>query len=75
VTTPARADVIEELQKLFEPDAFNELLDRIDPETIIAKLRDLDCQASSLRVLLRAVRSRQRSRPVNGRKAVPHGAA
>jgi len=39
------------------------LLAALDPEVIVARLQELDREARALRVLLRAVRARQRGGP------------
>jgi hypothetical protein len=39
-----------------------EILDRMSPEEIESRLRDLDSEARALRVLLRAAKQRRRSR-------------
>jgi len=38
------------------------LLDALNPDQIVQRLQDLDAESRALRVLLRAARSRERSR-------------
>jgi hypothetical protein len=72
-----------ELTALFAPldgNSISCLLDHLDPEQIVERLQALERDASSLRLLLRAVRARRRSESrvadagAHG-KGAPHDAA
>ena len=62
MTTPAQPDTSRTQFDVLNLEQLNELLGTLDPEKVIAQLRDLDDQAKALRTLLRAVRARRRGR-------------
>jgi hypothetical protein len=53
------------------PDAFESMVNTIDPQVIMERLRDLDAQTRSMRELLRIVRTRRRWRDRAVGDAVP----
>jgi hypothetical protein len=76
--SPAASPDLTALLAPMDAQTITALLDHMDPARIVQRLQELEAQSRSLRVLLRAVRARQRARnstaPATA-KGVPCGAA